>query len=243
MMSWRTMRRPQAPSISSNERRRVHRRDVSVALSCVLGIAFFATPSSQAATAADGITIMMFNNGRWWNYDFDSESARSNNVDWPVSILFIGNATIDKAKSKMDSWTTYDSSSGEKKHLRLSNNVDSAWGWDEDGGKKTIACPGPGSQARHYRVYSTVNGGEERLYNSTLGYYVVATTHSDWNECPPIGKKHGGTDATEMNMINQTTDNTSTQDHRWGLHNEEPWRVEGNHQWSHDGWASTISIP
>ena len=231
-------RPPLAPGLA----RRKNLRDACIAAVLVLGVSTVPAPS-QASTAANGITIMLFGNDRWYNYDFNSTGAQSNNVDWPVTLLFTGNATINKTKSKMDSWTTYDSGSPESKHLKLSDNVDSAWGWDADGGKKTIACPGPGSQARHYRVYSTSNGGQERLYNGTLGYYVVATTHSDFNECPPIGKYHADSEAVEMNIANQTDDNTAVNRDRWGLHNTEPWRVEGNHRWDNNGWATTINIP
>lgn len=35
----------------------------------------------------------------WVNYDFLSQSISQSNVDWPIMIIFYGNATVNKVKS------------------------------------------------------------------------------------------------------------------------------------------------
>lgn len=214
---------------------------VLLALLLILPVLFLSRPA-ESATAYRPISIINWGNDRWYNYDFNSTVTATNNVDWAVGVLFINNATIDKTKSRMDAWTYhFDNPSQEGKHARLSNYYNDDWGWDRDGGKKNPVCP-VYSDSNHYRVYATTNGGYERLYNTTLGYYVIGTTHRDWDECGG-NKRHGKSEAVENLLISAVDENTTTVSDRYKLHNQEPYRVQGNHSWSGNGYASTVRIP
>lgn len=216
-------------------------RDLSLALTMVaIGAIGMATPAT-AATAYDGVTVIAFGNDRWYNYDFNSQSASASNVDWAVTLIFRNNATINKVKSRMDDWTDLSFSSSETKHGRVSNYYDN-WQWDGDSGKKRPLCPA-WAMARHYRVYAPVTSYDrESMYNSTLGYYVIGTTHKDWDECGG-SKRHGFSEDVEQYVKNEVQDNTSIQNDYWNIYNNEPYRVQGNHTWENNSWATTVNIP
>jgi hypothetical protein len=215
----------------------------AVLLACLITLAgIFSARTAEASTAANGITVMAMGNDLWYNYDFNSESHRSTNVDWAISVLFINNATIDKAKSKVDDWTNaFEYSSSTRKWSYTSNYYERDWGWDADRGKKNPICP-VHEDSHHFRAYSNNNGGYERMYNTTLGFYVIASTHRDWDECGG-SVRHGYSEYTESVLLNRVRDNTYVEWDKWGLSNNENYRVEGNHIWSNDGWASTVRIP
>lgn len=142
--------------------------------------------NAHGATAAQTPYYLGWSGDSFYNYDFLTRSVAQNNVDWPVTVLFTNNATVDGAKCEMDNtapcgdWAPLDASSWTDYALYMNDGVGAAW--DNDGGKKTTTCPATGDYANHYRIYGIGNLG--RLYNTTLGYWVPATTHRDWSECP-----------------------------------------------------------
>lgn len=224
-------------------------RDV-VAVLCVVTIGSLLTSlgGAEAATAKKGnYSILSVGNDRFYNYDHLGESAKRTNVDWPLTVVFINNATIDKTKSKVESWSEeFDGSSTNGMHLLMSNNSGDTWKWDKDKGKKTPSCPGtklPGRDySPHYRVYATENGGRESLYNTTWGYWNVASTHRDWYECGG-NTRFEYPEAVENLLINEVDEDTTVSRDKWWFYNQEPHREEGNHIWSGNGYASSVKIP
>jgi hypothetical protein len=176
-----------------------------------------------------------------FNYDFNSTNATSTNVDWAVTLLFYNNATINRVKSDMDQWSpNFINSSFEKKHMR--QNIGAGNVWDQDGGKKHPACPAPGVSAPHYRIYAI--GTSERLFNRQWGFWVPGTTHRDWNECPPVKKRHGYSEAVEELLLRDVADNTTVISDSVFMLNDEPLRKEGgNHTWLNNAFASQVRIP
>lgn len=231
----RTMRRIR------NTRPRSRRWGLLLALVIVAAGGLVTATPALSSTAYNGITVITWGNDRWYNYDFNSESASASNVDWAVTLLFRNNATIDNVKSNLGSWTDLYMTSSEGKHGRVSNYYDN-WQWDGDKGKKRPLCPA-WAMARHYRVYAPVtSSGRESMYNSTLGYYVIGTTHKDWDECGG-STRHGYSEDVEQYIKNEVSDNTTVQNDYWNLYNNEPYRVEGNHTWANNNWATTVYIP
>lgn len=245
---------PKAKRADAHERRqldrRANRKDLAIALSLLVVVSLLLPlNTSVAATARAGnLTILQKGNDRFWNYDFLSERAQRNNVDWPMTVIFIDNATINSTKSKIEDWgNDFDGNSTNSMHAKVSNDNDSAWQWDGDRGKKTPACPGTLSPGRdwspHYRVYApTTSSGRESMYNVHWGYWNIGSTHRDWYEC-------GGNtlferpEANENYLIAEVDENTLTQSDLHWFNNHEPYREEGNHIWTSNGYASTIRIP
>jgi len=222
---------------------KTNRRDAALLAAFMMLFTFLLPTPVHSETANNGITTILFGNDRWKNYDFYSESARSTNVDWAVSLLFVNNATVDKVKSRLEDWSNlYEHPSSKSMDARMSNYYDQAWAWDGDKGKKNPICPA-WTHSDHVRVYSnTTSGGYEHMYNSTLGYYVIATVHRDYNECGgSVG--HGYSENAEDRLISQVNENTIVSPDHWNIYNREPLRHQGNHYWQGNGLASTVRIP
>jgi hypothetical protein len=175
----------------------------------------------------------------FWNYDFTTNRVHANRVDWPIGLVFFGNATINKVKDILGN--EYDRS-GSAMWGRINDGP--RWRWDTDKGRKTTACPGLPTQpswARHYRVYAD---GDDRLYNPSWGFYVIGSTHYDVRECAVSGKQFGWSESAEDWVVWRWSVNGYWAQNDWtGISNHEPLRVEGNHVWSNNGRASRLHTP
>lgn len=212
------------------------------ALACAASIPL-STASSDVADAAttSKSMILVVEDDEFMNYDYLSKSASGTNVDWPVTVLFIGNANIDRSKSYMDSWSNqFEYTSNQSMYLYMKDRFTDPMTWDVDNGKKTPLCPAPGQSSPHYRMYGI--GSAERLYNPYFGFWVMATTHRDYNECA-TGKRHAQSEQTEDLLINEVDENTTVQRDLYDFANKEPLRDEGNHRWENNGLVSTVKIP
>lgn len=228
---------------------------ISVSRLAALGCAVMAAlaigaheSAASGATAAQAPTQVLWSGDAFYNYDFASQSVSQSNVDWPLTVFFTNNANINKVKCNMDNsdvcgdWAPLDGASFVKYNFRLNDGPTLGWEWDQDGGKKTTSCPAWGDSANHYRMYAS--NYADRNYNSTLGYYTMATTHRDWSECPPGGSVHYDyTEGTENKMTAWASDNTAVANDKFWMYNPEPYRVQGNHTWDSNGYASTIHVP
>lgn len=54
-------------------------------------------PLISAATTSH-LTVILLSEDQFYNYDFLSDQASSSNVDWSVTMLFYGNAEVNKVK-------------------------------------------------------------------------------------------------------------------------------------------------
>jgi hypothetical protein len=151
-------------------------------------------------------------------------------------------AAINRVKSHLGNECDQ---TGSRQNGRLSDNVNAGYVWDQDGGQKTTLCPGgPGQpdEARHYRIYAD---GDDRMYNLDWGYWVFGSDHYDLEECPGGAPAWFGYSETAEGWITwrwRQNGRTAFDDWSW-FYNPEPYRVEGDHIWENNGYASALHVP
>jgi hypothetical protein len=206
-----------------------------------------ALPQAASAWTAAGLSLAVQQEDRFWTYDFESTRALASNVDWPVTIVFWGHASVSKVKAALrsslpiygiDEWACVSDQRHRKRH---------AFTWVSDTGVKTLNF----TKALHMRLYAD---GDGFLTNATWGDYVIATTHHDLVELsanPTSGYSEDAAAAIEAICVSV-----------WGaaaveadvlpLGNIEPDRVEqranskgglDSHAWQCDGFATMVYVP
>ncbi|MDD5094001.1 MAG: hypothetical protein PHV74_06445 [Dehalococcoidia bacterium] len=165
-----------------------------------------------------------------YNYDFHSREAAAFNVDWPVTIVFVGNASVSKVKALY--WADH----GEKKSFNFRDGDLSEWLEDEGTKSKGItAC--------HMRLYAA-NGDYSQ--NVKLGKCVIGTTHYDKCEGWPWPWRHQvgwSEDAGREVLRIAKKKGYRTVEKMWNWNNYEEGYWEGNRWYQCDGWVSVIEIP
>jgi len=218
---------------------------------CVIGIlvglGVHAAIFGYAGNTATKVTLVGISEDRFYNYDFRSNGSTSkSNVDWPVMIVFNKNANVNKVKNAFWGSTAI----GNNMYARMTDDINAAnsWVWDSDRGTKTGACTS-GQIFRHMRVYGPPDG--DRMYNPSWGYYVLATTHYDREEC--LSTKQFGWSETAEEYMTKHIENKyikNVPNPTWSisrdymnLFNPESARWEGNNFWHSDGRATFIRVP
>jgi len=207
---------------------------LTLALACLLAMAGVA-----AAWTAASLQPVTQAADQFYNYDFTGKSAVATGVDWPVTIVFTGNASVSKIKSayKLRGWVNPFVTT-----MYGYENDGSGFVWASDGGVKTIAV-----KSAHMRLYAP--GG--RMQNSAWGYYVLATTHYDNAELSSPPTQWFG------NSEDAATAAVQTAIKAWGpgcvtlnsvpLYNAQNGEVVGptgeRHIWQCDGMATIIRVP
>lgn len=228
-----------------------------------LSVAHIVRPSRQAeAWTTQNFSWVFAPNSldRFMNYD-GGNPGYSTNVDWPVRYLWKGNAEIDKVKDRIDGCggdpTLFDqrcSSGGPiSLHMVVTGPGDF---YDSDNGKKAgNSC----SWDQHMRLYA--DPGQDRNYNQTWGFYIVSTSHRDYEWL--------GTSWFCSNTYTSTEGNTTYPDeseYYWNtriiyintfvsddygiltnsqyLANPETYRwADGSHLVESNGYGSIITVP
>lgn len=177
------------------------------------------------------------------NYDFKCgdeqlKCVRADNVDWAIDFLFTNNAEVDKVKGGI-AYCCF----GDPMYGRLYGGPETSWKFvfDGDRGSKDSWCPiGDGY---HMRLYAD---GDDRLYNTSWGYWIFGSAHIDHAEC--------GGDAPWSGM-NETAENifSGRAASAWGsyrvfknnywLANAEPLRFDGGDYWWNSGYATRVIVP
>jgi hypothetical protein len=212
----------------------------------VIVIAASAGATRTEAASTDDVWALQIASDTFMNYDFEERISSKWGVDWAVALMFWNNATINRVKGILGN--EYDQEGGPMNGL-LAESYDyyqnPAWHWDSDSGRKTTAapgCPGQPDDARHYRIYADQ---DDQLYNMYWGYWVFGTDHYDIEECPGGDPAwHGYSENAEGWITWRWSVNGygATNDWAW-FYNPEPFRVEGNHIWENDGYASALYVP
>lgn len=194
-----------------------------------------ATPTFSHGATASNLALLAFSGSdRIYNYDFNSQSLSSGNVDWTANMMFDDNAEIDKVKNLLQ--PEFDNT-GNVKYADLRDYPDN-YAWDSDRGIKNPAggCP----DNIHMRLYAD---GDDRMYNLSDGFYVFGTTHKDINEgCS--GEEFGYSEDAEAAFVGEFRDrgySVSEDSVYWS--NYEAYREEGNHVWENNGNTSYVHIP
>jgi hypothetical protein len=193
----------------------------------------------------------------YYNYDFGSAAYNRNNADWAINMLFINQAEVDRVKDMY--WgTTYDNS-------RMYNYVSdgnnggpysgkTGSGWDQDAGTKDpdyINCLDPDMDFKHMRLYAdSPSAGDDHLYNTSYGFYVIGSTHWDINECQKYLGGYtvsGWSENAEGVMAERARQNGASsvyEDEIWLQNYESPRYDSGDqHFWDNDGWATLVFVP
>ena len=214
------------------------RRVILLAIMIVALLASSAPPVLAWTTSS--LAILGIREDYFYNYDFESKTASSTNVDWPVTMLFYNNAEVGKVKDIY--WG--DPLLASSAYARLNDGA--GWEWDSDRGTKSL-----GLTCRcHLRVYATKDWlGYERMYNIDWGYYVLGTSHYDYYEWLPTWYS-GFSEGAEEELCQVARDNGYTVFEDWSsFYNNEPYREEKDwlgivrHVWSNNGYASAVNVP
>jgi hypothetical protein len=210
-----------------------------LSLTVLLLLAIAGTASAWTATNLQSITNT---EDQFYNYDFTTSAAVPPvSVDWPVTIVFTGNASVSKIKTayKLRGWANPFVTT-----MYGYENDGSTFAWASDGGVKTIAA-----KSAHMRLYAP--GG--RMYNTAWGYYVLATTHYDNAELskPPtqwFGMSEDAASAAVQTAIKAWGSGCVTYN-AFDMKNSysATTRVVGPtgeiHVWQCDGLATLIRVP
>jgi hypothetical protein len=204
----------------------------------VAAVALTATATAAGSTAPN-FAVVSYDGDTLANYDTNSKVLDSKNVDWPVSLIFWGNATVAKVYNKIGwPWP------GSNEYMRL-NDGDGAV-WVSSAGRKTGICG-----ETHFRLYADSDGS---LSSPVLGKYVIATAHLDKDECGR-SPKYGWNETAEANVAaraiavwggaavkkNARTmpDGTATS----GLLHNAINQQQGNHYFVNNGHPTLIKVP
>lgn len=175
------------------------------------------------------------------NYDGTPTLGRAAR-DWPVSLLFTGNASVHKVKRalrrlgfKRRGLTAYLPYRLAGAHLRF----------DGDGGLKT-ACDRQGTDV-HLRLYAP--GATNRFADPDFGHVVVASAHLDHGDgCGAGPKLFGFSERAEQRIAREISARLHwvVRPNHLALGNAEPYRRDTGdsaHVWSSDGRATQMVVP
>lgn len=174
---------------------------------------------------------------RWLNYGFYKKNKTSLKPDWPVSIIFYGNASVEKVKRIFG-----------KAQLSTNKYVfyDEGMGmvWDADKGvKRRVWFAGPDGldqDVLHVRVFAPPGGYFEG--EGEWGHYVIATTHFDLN--PPFDNKCGCSEDAEREALRLAeSQGYLVFPHCVDLNNTQRLRSRRLYYWQSDGFAALVRIP
>jgi hypothetical protein len=162
--------------------------------------------------------------------------------DWPVSLVFAGDATVGKVKSALRSLGF--THTGHERYLAYHGRV-AAGLVDGDRGLKT-ACDASSTDL-HVRLYAPPM--TDRFADPGLGSVVVATVHYDRNDgCGTGPRLYGFSELAEQQVAGAVSTRLGwrVERDRLALGNAEPLRRDVRnpaHVWLADGSATLIHVP
>jgi len=208
----------------------------AAAVLSVLAAVTIGVPSASAATAPN-FHLVSYGGDAWTNYDVTAPGSQS--VDWPVDLVFWGNATRSKVYSQLR-WIF----SGSTMYAQVDDGAGAAW--VSTGGRKNTFCTNS-----HYRLYADADGF---LFNPMLGNYVLGTAHLDRNECGR-SPTFGYNETAEANVAARARAvwgaTAVEEDARFmpdgtptiTLFDNANITVQGNHVFDNDGYPTLIRVP
>ncbi|GAA2023653.1 hypothetical protein GCM10009839_21630 [Catenulispora yoronensis] len=218
----------------TRQTRRTRRIAAATATALVLGTALTAAPSASADINAPNVVNIYFGGGgnTFYNYDFHSTSGVSSNIDWGIDLVFSGGgANIPALRSVVNKAGFNGSGSGQY------GFISDIGQWDMSTGEKQgSGCTWPDSyHMRQYarNVYSS--------YDSSIGFYVVASTHNDhYENCGGYSEE----DETSKHVFSGAFRNAgyAVNDDYWGLSNTQEGTDAHGKRWDNTGWASWIHM-
>jgi hypothetical protein len=173
-------------------------------------------------------------------YDGDPALGQSGR-DWPVSLVFTGNASITRVKTALRAAGL--TRSGHTRYLAY-RNADGTIRFDGDRGLKG-ACDANGTDT-HVRLYAPT--ATDRFVDPEFGSVVLGTVHLDRADgCSVQPTMFGFSEQAEARVAALLADRGwRVQADRLALGNAEPYRrelIDPAHVWWSDGRATVISVP
>jgi hypothetical protein len=92
--------------------------------------------SSALASTTTSLKTVHYGGDSFRNFDFDSQKASAGNVDWPVDLVFWGNASVDKVYAGIG-WSL----AGSNEYARINDGTGAIW--VASAGRKSGLCSGP----------------------------------------------------------------------------------------------------
>lgn len=219
-------------------------RTAIAAATMIVAIALAGGGVAAAATPSKAIRFVhLSRNGDYFlNYDGYGKNLSVFGRDWPVTMIFYNDASVNRVKSFYDDERGYNRRGGKEfEPYKYTSRVR----FDGDKGKKT-ACDSF-HEDNHFRVYG---GSHDRFYDPRWGYYVVATTHIDHGDgggaCADSDTYAGFSEQVEHDLaVIANTGFTVFEDYTRPkkLQNAEELRLEGDHWWQSDGRATIVLMP
>ena len=186
-----------------------------------------------------------FPEGDWFtNYDYDSKSEQTENVDWPVTMLWINQASINRVKDYLINTHGWVSEGGTLCNDKVLNTYETSNvnkpDWDGDCGV-TWNCEYVSpteSRKMHTRLYApTDNPYNDQWYSTQLGYYIVGTTHYDKNHsgCGSSGpEQFGWSEDVEQRIAAMADAECTVLYNQWIIYNDGTgpydWDSQAYHQ-------------
>lgn len=242
--------RYQRSRIASRIVARSHRRRLSWAFIGLAGMLLAVTSGASllAAHAAHNNIWVKYEAGdgfRVYDYTEQLTGDYQSIVDWPVSLLFSNAARVDKVKDRLVA-CGFTLDGIQRMNGRLNDGA--GWLWDVDAGVKTPEgyASLDSYRAAHVRIYAD---SDDRMYNTTWGYYCIATCHLDYQDwIPPspwawYGYSEYAENFTTSEWRDHYGDNVTFPDSIWMNNVESPAYCEdGNHWYYSNGYASKLKI-
>lgn len=221
----------------------------ALGVSLLLAVAFVVAgrPCEAAAWSPADPVIVSHGVHRFWNYDFTAPVAVRDGCDWPVTIVFWGNASVAKVKQALASRLPL---AGNEMYLLVTPDARRKRGsmeWSADRGIKTFSF----TRALHLRLYADADGS---LSGGDWGRFVLATTHLDLDELsanPTYGYSEQAAGEVEALCATAFGPDAVAPD-CIDLRNTEPERTETapsarggveSHVWQCDGMATLVYVP
>lgn len=207
----------------------------TMALFFTLGLA-----TGQAGSTSTFTTISV-GGDQFYNWDNLSTScACSNNVDWPVTVIFRQNASVNSAKSAVGL-----SLVGSPMYHR--GNDGAGWFWDSDSGLKAqFDRAGQPGRWDYYHMRFYAPPATDYYYNTSWRRYVLATTHIDVDEGWPSAQFGWSETTEEWFAARLRSRGYSVSEDAYWLANNDSWpsgRWVSNHYYLNNGYATFVSIP
>jgi hypothetical protein len=213
------------------------------------------------ATSDNFGLVWLYEDQQLYNWDFSERRVGMNIADWPITIVFYGDATKAKVADALRSrWYLILGSY----MYALINDRDpyfgtSNWFWDRDNGLKkyeripqsimeifTRACSDPHLNSTwdtfiHTRLYANPDTGY--IFSPWLSKYVIASTHLDglYIGFPTIAEVWSGFSSFAEIKVHSTFNDVRVD--AINLYNaDQTCRIVGSHYNYHDGYATLIKI-
>ena len=186
----------------------------------------------------------------FWNYDFDQQNSSTAYIDFPIGTLWScqGNETAIKDYLRTRAGPGYPGPSGPA--LKWEYVYDGSTIWNGDSGRQTACyCQGGDGYMRHTRIYAPY---DNRFYNSTWQYYVIASQHYDINhagcdrtDCgysQPGNERFGYSESVENIIASEArADSYTVNDPDYNMQNYGYfWEGDGKHYQQSDGYAARV---